>query len=187
MNTDTKDHEEQKRSIRLSDWEPVATYGQTFPSGNETGACDVEVMVAGCGDDWYLRTRDDAGGSDECDATHYPSFEAATAAAKEFASEHDECDGIGASDWLDRERERAIEAGKSADGEYVLAHKDGTKWDKDRYSDINAARAAIDSWYDGVQAANPGTNIIWHLMDTPCLGQVNEDGEIEIVPDEDES
>ena len=38
--------------------------------------------------------------------------------------------------------------------------------------------------YAAVQAGNPGTDIIWHLMDTPELARINEDGAVEIVADD---
>lgn len=74
----------------------------------------------------------------------------------------------------------------SNDGEYVLAHKDGTRWDDNRYRDQDAAEAAINAWYDGVRSWNSGTDIIWYLMDTPELARLNEDGEIEMVSSENE-
>ena len=178
------DHEAAKASIRTSAWDTVATYGATYADGDGTGACDVSVQIAEANGRWYLRTDDDAGGSDSCDATAYDDRDAAVSAAEDYATEHDECDGLSAADWLAREATAAIEAGKSDDGEYVLCHKDGSRWDDDRCSDKDAAESAIQAWYDGVQAANPGTDIIWHLMDTPELARLNEDGEAEIVSEE---
>lgn len=178
------DHEAAKDAIRYSDWDTVTTFGSTFPDGDGVGACDVSVRIGQCGDNWYLSTSDDAGGSDDCDATPYSSREDAEAAAKEYATEHDECDGMSAEEYFEHEREQAIQAAKSDDGEWVLVHKDGTRWDDDRYSDRDAAEAKIKSWYDGVKVGNPGTDIIWQLMDTPELGCISEDGEIEVVADE---
>ena len=99
----------------------------------------------------------------------------------EYATDHDESNGESADDYLARLAAEAIESGKSADGEYVLAHKDGTRWDDDRYANEDTAKAAIAAWYDAVQVANPGTNIIWHLMDYPVLAKLSEENEIEIV------
>jgi len=178
------DHEAAKRSIRTSAWDTVTTYGATYADGDGTGACDVSVQIAEANGRWYLRTYDDAGGSDSCDATAHDDRDAAVSAAEDYATEHDECDALSAAEWLEREATAAIEAGKSVDGEYVLAHKDGTRWDDDRYADEATAKAAIAAWYDDVQAANPGTNIIWHLMDYPVLAKIDESGAIEVIADE---
>lgn len=180
------DHESAKESIRHTDWDCVATFGATFSDENGTGACDVSVMVGEASGTWYLRTQDNAGGSDDCDAAPYADRVAAVAAAVDYAKDRDECDGQDAATWLERQAGDQIAAGKRSDGEYVLAHKEGTRWDGDRYSDKAAAEAAIKSWYDGVQAANPGTNIIWHLMDCPELGRLTDAGEIEMVSAENE-
>lgn len=177
-------HPAAKDSIRLEDWCTHCTFGCTFPAGDGTGACDVEVQIGQCGDYWYLRTCcDDAVGSDDCDATPYDTIGAAEAAADDLAAKRDECDGLSAEHWIAKQEESMIEAGKSDDGEYVLAHKDGTRWDNDRYSDMDAAKAAIKAWYDGVQSCNPGTDIIWYLMDCPVLAHMDDAGAIEIVAD----
>lgn len=172
------DHAAAKESIR--NWDSVAAFGSTFPDGDGTGACDVQVQIGEAGGNWYLRTSDDAGGSDDCDATPYVSLAAAVSAARDYAAMRDECESSIAEKWLKKQTADQIEEGKSEDGEYVLAHKDGTRWDDDRYSDRDAAEAAIKSWYDSVQAGNPGTIILWHLMDTPELATLSEDGEIEM-------
>src|SRR5690606_20125341 len=122
-----------------------------------TGACDIEVQIAEHEGYWFVKTTDDAGGSDEAPDTAYESETAAREAAEELAEQNDECDGISAADWLEREQEQAIEAGKDSDGEWVLAHKDGSRWDDDRYSSREAAQLAIGAWYDRVRAANAGT------------------------------
>ena len=183
----TKELKAAKSSIRLTDWDSVATFGSTYPDGDGTGACDVEVQVGEADGVWYLRTSDDAGGSDDCDSTAYPTRDEAVAAAEDYALDCDECGGLSAENWLEKQAEDEIEAGKSDDGEYILAHKDGTRWDGDRYSDRSAAEAAIESWYTAVQAANRGISIIWSLMDTPGLATINEEGEIEMLADENEN
>lgn len=173
------DHDSAKRSIRS--WSTVATHGSTFPDEDGVGACDVEVQAGECGGRWYLRTCDDAGGSDGCDATPYDSARDAETAAKSYAAQNDECDELSAEAWLEREAAAAIEAAKSSDGEYVLVHDDGSRWDSDRYSDRLAAQTAVNRWHDSTQAANPGTSIIWHLMDCPTVGRLTEAGAVEIL------
>lgn len=95
---------ESKQSIRHSKWISVATFGSTFPDGDGgdgTGACDVWVQIGESDGNWYLRTQDDAGGSDDCDATPFSCRAAAEAAAKEYAKNRDECDGLSAEKWLE--------------------------------------------------------------------------------------
>jgi hypothetical protein len=173
------DHDSAKDSIRH--WDTVATYGSTYADGDDTGACDVSVQVGECAGRWYLRTYDDAGGSDECDATPYDSERDAKDAAQAYADDHDECDGLSAEAWLEREAAAEIESAKIPDGEYVLVHDDGTRWDGDRYSDLLIAQRAVNRWHDAVEAANPGTRIIWHLMDVPTVGRITESGAIEVL------
>lgn len=83
-----------------SDYEAVASYVSTFtddqhPTGE--GAADVTVGVASAGEGWrerwYVRTWDDAGGSDEADDTAYETEAEAIAAAEELAAAKDEGDG----------------------------------------------------------------------------------------------
>lgn len=90
-------------------WYTEASYVATYDTdGDMEGACDVRVEIGRAGARWYLRTRDDAGGSDECDDTAYPSEEAAIAAAGKYADDHHEADpGEDAADYLERVRAEA--------------------------------------------------------------------------------
>jgi len=74
-------------------WESVASFVTEFPDGDDVGYADVAVEIGEAGGRWFLRTTDDAGGSDECDDTSYSSEAAATEAAEEYAEKHDEGDG----------------------------------------------------------------------------------------------
>ena len=105
------DHDSTKAAVRS--WDTVCKYGSTFPDGDGTGACDVEVQVGEVGGSWYLRTRDDAGGSDDCDATPYDSERGAKLAAQDHAEQCDECDGLRAKAWFRREADAAISAAKA--------------------------------------------------------------------------
>ena len=174
------DHDAAKQSVPTRWWDTVASYGVTYADGDGTGACVVNVQIAEVNGRWYLRTDCEPGASDSCDARAYDDRDAAVSAAEDYATEHDECDGLSAAEWKEREATASIEAGKSEDGEYILAHKDGTRWDDDRYSARDAAEGAINAWYDAVQSANRG-GIIWHLMDTPELARLAEDGSVEIL------
>lgn len=91
-------------------WTEAATFVATYDDSDNRGdwrhgACDVSVQIGRAGLRWFLRTRDDANGSDECDDTAYPSEDAAIAAAEEYAEDHHEADpGEDAADYLARVR-----------------------------------------------------------------------------------
>lgn len=82
-------------------WETVDGYVATFPNGDTDGACDVEVQVGEAGGLWFLRTQDDAGGSDNADDEAYASREAAEKAAEALVAAEDEGLGMTAAEWLD--------------------------------------------------------------------------------------
>lgn len=75
---------------RVLSWETVDTYTATFPDGMSEGSCTVEVQIGQDSGAWFLRTRDDTGGSDDADDTAHDSREDAAKAAAAFAVEHDE-------------------------------------------------------------------------------------------------
>lgn len=110
-----------KCTVAARDWVAVATYVQTYPADPHDGACDVVVQI-GQGEDgsWYLRTSDDAGGSDDADDTAYRDEWAAATAADAYASDRDEgsC-GEDAAGYLRRMTE--LRAGEpDADGEWCV-------------------------------------------------------------------
>jgi len=93
------------RKCDVLSWYHAATYVATYDATGGEGACDVSVEIGCAGLSWFIRTSDDANGSDECDDTAYPSEEAAVAAAEEYAEEHHEADpGERAADYLERMR-----------------------------------------------------------------------------------
>ena len=91
-------------------WDHAATFVATYDDADECGdwrhgACDVRVEIGRAGARWYIRTRDDANGSDECGDTAYSSEDAALAAAQEYADDHHEADpGERAADYVERMR-----------------------------------------------------------------------------------
>jgi hypothetical protein len=143
----------------VSDWETVATYVSTFPNGDTNGACDVEVQIGRSGGGWYLQSKDDAGGSDDCDGTAYETEEAAREAAEEFASENDEGEaGEDAEKYLARQLEEA--AGDPCDdGEYCVYWSSACKEDEGvsaRYETAEQATAAAEINNKGLHEHNPG-------------------------------
>ena len=178
-----------KKGVR--GWESAATYVSTFdepalPDG--VGACDVEVQVGTADGKWYIRTRDDCGGSDAVpeDASEFASEEEAVAAAREWAEVNDEASGASAEDYLEERLNTRITQGKAPKGRYALvSSQDGRRWDKDRYADLDAADLAVAQWYTKVQAAHPGTQILFHLMDTPVVAARIGDAWVPIATTED--
>lgn len=144
----------------VTDWESVAIYVSTCPGGDSDGACDVDVQVGGYGGLWFIRTTDDAGGSDECDGASYTTREAAEAAADEFASSHDEAEvGEDAAGYLARVRDDAI-GDEDPDGEYCVYWESACTEDegpRERYATEPQATAAADRANEQLRARNPGS------------------------------
>lgn len=110
---------------------------------------------------WYIRTQDDAGGSDEAEDDEYVSEELATVFAEEFAAERDGDVTENAEEYLARKaRERAGEP--SATGEYCVYWE--TSLDdsgpRERYETAEQAEAAANLANDGLRANNPGGNLL---------------------------
>lgn len=71
----------------VADWETVDGYVDEFPDErniNGIGTCTVEVQIGQYDGKWYVRTQDDAGGSDDYDDGAFPSRAAAISAAKQY-------------------------------------------------------------------------------------------------------
>lgn len=159
----------------VAKWETVASYVATFPNGDDDGACDVSVQIGqGLDGQWYMRTEDDAGGDDSCDATGYDSRDEAVEAAEAFAEENNEAeDGEDAEDYLARQlEERAGEP--DTEGDYCV-YFDTSLDDSgpgERYASAEAAEAAAQLANNALRAANPGGNLL-------CAYEVRElvDGE----------
>jgi len=85
----------------VTSWESVASFVSTFPSDDGEGACDVDVQIGEAGGLWFVRTRDDAGGSDDAENTAHATREDAEAAADALATECNEAaEGESAEDYL---------------------------------------------------------------------------------------
>lgn len=196
---DTQTYEEpdgcSKRDV--SSWETVDTYVATYPSDAEDGACDVEAQVGRAGGSaygdgwhgwWYIRTHDDAGGSDDSDdLTAYPTEEAARAAAEGLAAErHEGEDGEDAEAYLDRKTaERAGEPDQ--DGNWCVYFDTALEdsGPRARYATRKQAEAACEIANKELREANPssgGTRLL-------CGYEVRmlEDGEWVDVEDEEDA
>lgn len=80
-----------KSDVGERGWETVSTFVATFPTEEGEGEATVEVQVGEAAEGaWFIRTRDDAGGSDDADDTAYPTRKAAEVAAADYAKSHDE-------------------------------------------------------------------------------------------------
>lgn len=152
-----------------SDYEAVASYVSTFPDDQHPtgeGAADVTVGVASAGEGWrerwYVRTWDDAGGSDEADDTAYETEAEAIAAAEELAAAKDEGDGT--EDAEDYQSRQLTEAAGEPDprGEWGVwwvtvgddAHVVA------RYGTEAAATAAAALANEKLHAQHPGGNLL---------------------------
>jgi hypothetical protein len=102
-------------------WDTEATYVYVYGDATEGEYCDVEVQV-GQGDSglWYLHTTDDAGGSDDMDATAYLTEDEARQAANDYAEENDESEDAQAGDEENEDRQERIDKLTSDDGDWQI-------------------------------------------------------------------
>lgn len=162
-----------KADVSVSSWSTVASYVSTFPADGGEGACDVDVQVGSVAGVWYLRTRDDAGGSDECGDESYSTEAEAEAAAEEFARDHDESDETDASAEEYLTRRLKGRAGESdPDGEWCVYWETALddSGPRERYETEEQAEAAAQLAQAGLRANNPGGNLLCgysvrHLVD----------------------
>jgi len=142
-------------------WETVATFVATYPSDDGEDACDVEVQIGESDGAWFVRTRDDAGGSDDADDTAYADRDAAETAAEEFAAERDESDGYEDAESYMRTR---TEAAAEPDPAGVWCVYWETALDdagpRERYATEAQATAATKIANHDLSAANPGGNLL---------------------------
>jgi hypothetical protein len=126
------------------DWETVTTYGATFPSDDGTGACDVEIQTGQSDGIWFVRTRDDAGGSDEADDVQYATEADARTAAQTLAEALDDCDGQSAEEYLTAKLEARAKDGVDPAGDYALYWETALEdaGERTRYCTYAAAQAA---------------------------------------------
>jgi hypothetical protein len=149
-------------------WEPEATAScvTTYPTDDGEGACDVLVLVGssglGVGQRWFVRTSDDAGGSDEADDTAYATRKEAVEAAEELADRLGEGGpGEDAEDYLARKLTET--AGEPvADGEWCVYWETSLNdaGPRERYDSEDAATAAAEIANKALHAANPGGNLL---------------------------
>jgi hypothetical protein len=143
----------------VTSWDTVASYVAIFDTDDGIGACDVEVQI-GKDDDgaWWVRTRDDAGGSDDYDEDEgFASEEDARLEAVVFAEDQDEGDGMDAEKFLRTQQEEA--AGEpDPEGEWcvywVTALEDSGP--RERYETREQAEAACNIANDDLHRHNPG-------------------------------
>jgi hypothetical protein len=159
----------------VSGWDTVATFVGTFPSGQSSddpdGACDVEVQIGRSGGGWYLRTKDDAGGNDDCTDTAYDTEDEAREAAEEFAASNNESnDGEDAKDYLARMLEESV--GESDDdGEYCVywATAGDDSGPGERYATREQAEARCKIANKHLHERNPGDLLcgysVRHIVD----------------------
>lgn len=139
-------------------WESIASYVATFPADDGEGAADVNVQIGEAAGVWFMRTNDDAGGSDEADDTAYDTREAAEAAAEAFAAEHDEGDGEEDAEGYLRARDEAAAGEPDPTGEWCVywATALDDAGPRERYETAEQARAATRIANKDLRARHPG-------------------------------
>jgi hypothetical protein len=112
-------------------------------TGDGEDLVTVEVQVGEWNGRYFIRTTDDAGGSDDCDNTLYADIDEAIAAAKEWAEDHDEtpdkndlAEEIAKDGWWGCEMtaDEILEIANAAEGRQSgsrlwISNKGGTHWD----------------------------------------------------------
>lgn len=165
------------RKADVTRWETVASYVATFPSDGEEGACDVEVQIGEAQGVWFVRTSDDAGGSDDAPDTGYASRVEAANAAEAFAANAQEAEeGEDAGDYLRRQKEE--QRGKEdPDGEWCSYWTSAIREDEGpraRYATEEQAVAAVAIANEELRARNPGSLLcafeVRHLVDGEWVG-----------------
>lgn len=144
----------------VTSWTTAASYVATFPSDDEDGACDVEVQVGEYGGLWFVRTQDEAGGSDDASDESYDSKDDAEEAAKALAKELNEAeDAEDAEEYLARKLE-AREGEEDPEGEWACY------WDTidsagghaaTRYTTREQAEAAVELAQTEFAQRNPSS------------------------------
>ena len=150
----------------VDNWESVANYVATFDScdwGSEdqeeyVGATDVKVSVGTDGKSWFVRTEDDAGGSDEAPDRAFESEEAAKKFAEKFASKRHEGGAAScAEDFLDARLEEA-RGEPNSKGEFCVYWE--TVGDDahivERYATMAQATAAAAIYQKQLEERHPG-------------------------------
>lgn len=153
-------------------------YGE---AGDEPGDCWVQVNRRA--DGAYVLTEGDEAVQNGADGV-FLTLAAARAAARALAEELDEGDGLVAEGVVqtrcDAARDRASDTGEWAFG---FVTPEGEVRVEQRFEDREDVELLVDEWFDKTKAANPGTNILWHLMTTAAVLQL-VDGEWGAVSDD---
>lgn len=143
-------------------WETIATYVSVFSNGDDDGACDVDVAVGEHEGLWYVRTRDDSGGSDDADDTAYSCYDDACNAAEALAAGSDDGDGReNASEYLER-RLREAAAIPTNNGEWCVYWETALDDSEplERYDSYESALAAAELSNNELSKAHPGGNLL---------------------------
>jgi hypothetical protein len=153
--------------------------------GSEPGDNHVEICEGRLR--WWLRDSDDSESEDVGEDEGYDTQDAATEAAQDIADEHgDGEEGEDAEAMVARLQAEAL-ARASADGEWVVAWRDGSSPRAEplsagrRYVDRSDAETEIDAWYAAVREHTP--RAMTGAMVHPVLAQL-DDGELVEVKEE---
>lgn len=95
-------------------WEPVETYAydcddEDRERGVLSTIAEVSVQIGEDRGVWFIRTHDEAGGSDDCDNTPYPDEGAARVAALAFRDDRDDFGGRSVEEIVDARADEQAE------------------------------------------------------------------------------
>jgi hypothetical protein len=154
----------------VGSWEQASSFVATFPDDGPTGegATDVSVEI-GCAANhwWFIRTSDDAGGSDDCDDTRYPSETEAREAATGYADENHEAQtGEDAEAYLARKLDEDV-GKESEDGLFALYFESAcseSEGVKARYETKEQAEAAATRANKALKKKYPGSLLCGYVV-----------------------
>lgn len=133
--------------------------------GDQPGDCYLRVGVDPAGV-WWIED-----GDEDVRLSPEPCVSAATAhaAAAQQAADLDEAESGEDADAM-AARLLAARQDPDPDGEWATVDSQtGVLWA--RYASHDGAQAAVEAWYEARQAANPGSQLLWHLMSCPEVAQ----------------
>lgn len=145
-------------------WETVDSYVATYDDDNDIGegACDVDVQIGEAGGVWFIRTRDDGGGSDEATDEGFATEDEAREAVTQFVEEQREKVEAEANEdaetYLRRRREE-LAGDPSSDGEWCVYWSTSLddEGPRERYDTREQAEAACTIANDDLHARHPGS------------------------------
>ncbi len=151
--------------------------------GTSPGDCWVQVNR--CSDGSYVLSDGDDSHQNDHD-TVYLTLEGARAAAATLASELDEGGKLDAEAVTEASYDEARESA-TPDGVFAFGFvtPEGDFRVQSRYPKSDAPKLLVEEWFEKTAAANPGGNLLWHLMTCAAWAEL-VDGEWVVADDSDD-